>query len=212
MKREGERERKEEQNRREKEKGIHRERERERSERGLFILFKNLANSKWKLNRSMCCVCVRVCVCVCVACVWVVHVCALLFVCSQALVRVQRLLQLDAISRGCHSALPWPALLSHPSAALPYPPSLFSHNTQRSIPLLAFSLLFSSLTFLSFSPSLSLVIFLNGFWRKIYACLLQFSSKSMHVCMCQCVFACLCMCVCTCVCVRVCAPLSALCQ
>lgn len=135
-------------------------------------------------------------VCVCVLSVYVyvclsMCVCALLFVCSQALVRVQRLLQLDAISRGCRSALPCPALLSHLSTSPYCPLSLFSHNTYLSVLLLPFNLLAHLSTLLS----LSVVIFLNGFWCKIYACLLQFLSKSMHVCMCECVCVCVLVCV-----------------
>lgn len=152
------------------------------------------------------CVCVRyLCVCVHVCMYVLCYLCAVrhLCVCSDcfnltpsheaATLRCPGL----PCSPLCCSSRPSFTLLSQHSALYP-PPTILSSRL--------------SLTFLSFSPSLSLVIFLNGFWRKIYACLLQFSSKSMHVCMCQCVFACLCMCVCTCVCVRVCAPVSALCQ
>lgn len=143
-----------------------------------------------------------ICVCVCVFCLCVymclsMCVCALLFGCSQALVRVQRLLQLDAISRGCRSALPCPALLSHLSSSPSSPCSHGSRITQLSGLLLPFSFLSHSTTLLSFSPSLS-----SSSKRLLVQNLCTSAAVFEQVCMCQCVRVCACICVCvySCVC------------
>lgn len=184
--REGERERREEHNEREKEKGIHREREREREVSAVC----SSCSKTWQIP---CAAYVRMCACVCVRCLCVSSVCVPMFACMCSAICVQSgtcayaaiastWRHLTRLPLCVALACPAFTLLSQHSALYP-PPTILSSRL--------------SLTFLF---SLSLVIFLNGFWRKIYACLLQFSSKSMHVCLCECVCVRVYLCVCSCVC------------